>query len=81
MSGPGSEIKVGNALAIKDLPLGSTLHNVEIKPGKGGQIGRSAGTAIQLMAKEGKMATLKLPSGEVRMVSVECIATYGSRKC
>ncbi len=78
MSGPGSEIKVGNALAIKDLPLGSTLHNVEIKPGKGGQIGRSAGTAIQLMAKEGKMATLKLPSGEVRMVSVECIATYGS---
>jgi len=78
MSGPGSEIKVGNALAIKDLPLGSTIHNVEIKPGKGGQIGRSAGTAIQLMAKEGKMATLKLPSGEVRMVSVECIATYGS---
>jgi len=78
MSGPGSEIKVGNALAIKDLPLGSVLHNVEIKPGKGGQIGRSAGTAIQLMAKEGKMATLKLPSGEVRLVSVECIATYGS---
>lgn len=78
MSGEGSEIKVGNALKLKDLPLGSFVHNVELKPGKGGQIGRSAGTALQLMAKEGKYATLKMPSGEVRMVNLECMATYGT---
>jgi large subunit ribosomal protein L2 len=77
-SGEGSEIKVGNALKLKDLPLGSLIHNVELKPGKGGQIGRSAGTAIQLMAKEGKYATLKMPSGEVRMIHLECMATYGT---
>ena len=77
-SGNGSEIKVGNALKIKDLPLGSFIHNVELKPGKGGQIGRSAGTSIQLMAKEGKYAQLKLPSGEVRLVNLECMATYGT---
>lgn len=78
MSGPTAEIKIGNALKIKDLPLGSVVHNVELKPGKGGQIGRSAGTSIQLMAKEGKNAQLKLPSGEVRIISLECMATYGT---
>jgi large subunit ribosomal protein L2 len=77
MSGKGSEIKVGNALQLKDLPVGSFIHNVELKPGKGGQLGRSAGTAIQLMAKEGKNAQLKMPSGEIRLVNIECKATYG----
>lgn len=76
-SGAGSDIKVGNALKLKDLPIGSFIHNVELKPGKGGQLGRSAGTAIQLMAKEGKYAQLKMPSGEIRMISLECKATYG----
>jgi len=76
-SGDGSEIKAGNALKIKDIPLGSFIHNVELKPGKGGQIGRSAGMSIQLMAKEGAYAQLKLPSGEVRLISLECMATYG----
>lgn len=78
MSGTGSEIKAGNALPIKEIPLGSFIHNVEMKPGKGGQIGRSAGAAIQLMAREGNMATLRLPSGEIRMVRTDCIATYGA---
>lgn len=77
-SGTGSEIKVGNSLPLKEMPLGSFVHNVELKPGKGGQLGRSAGTSLQLMAREGDYATLKLPSGEVRMVRVECMATYGS---
>jgi large subunit ribosomal protein L2 len=77
ISGNEVEIKVGNSLPIKNLPLGSMLHNVELKPGKGGQMGRSAGTSIQLIAKEGQYATLKMPSGEVRMVSLECRATYG----
>lgn len=77
MSGKGSEIKVGNALQLRDLPVGSFIHNVELKPGKGGQLGRSAGTAIQLMAKEGKNAQLKMPSGEIRLVNIECKATYG----
>jgi large subunit ribosomal protein L2 len=77
LSGEGAEIRVGNALKIKDIPLGSFIHNVELKPGKGGQIGRSAGMSIQLMAKEGRYAQIKLPSGEVRMVSLECMATYG----
>ncbi|HPI37061.1 MAG TPA: 50S ribosomal protein L2 [Ignavibacteriaceae bacterium] len=78
MSGTGSEIKAGNALPIKEIPLGSFIHNVEMKPGKGGQIGRSAGASIQLMAREGNMATLRLPSGEIRMVRTDCIATYGA---
>ncbi|MCX8105534.1 MAG: 50S ribosomal protein L2 [Ignavibacterium album] len=77
MSGPGSEIKVGNALPLKEMPLGSFVHNVELKPGKGGQLGRSAGTSLQLMAREGDYAQLKMPSGEVRMVRSECYATYG----
>lgn len=78
VSGEGAEIKVGNALKLKDLPLGSFIHNVELKPGKGGQLGRSAGIGIQLMAKEGRFAQVKLPSGEVRVISLECMATYGT---
>ena len=62
-------------LKLKDLPIGSLIHNVELKPGKGGQLGRSAGTAIQLMAKEGKYAQLKMPSGEIRLINLECKAT------
>lgn len=77
LSGSGSEIVVGNALPLKDMPLGSFLHNVELKPGKGGQLGRSAGAALQLMAKEGNFAQLKMPSGEVRLVRLDCMATYG----
>ena len=77
VSGPGSDISVGNALPLKEMPLGSFVHNVELKPGKGGQLGRSAGVALQVMAKEGDYAQLKMPSGEVRMVRQECLATYG----
>ncbi|MCF8259552.1 MAG: 50S ribosomal protein L2 [Melioribacteraceae bacterium] len=76
-SGEGSEIRVGNALPLRNLPLGSFIHNVELKPGKGAQISRSAGSSVQLLAKEGKYASLKFPSGEVRMVQLECMATYG----
>jgi large subunit ribosomal protein L2 len=76
-SGSGSEIAVGNTLPLKEMPLGSFVHNVELKPGKGGQIGRSAGSALQLMAREGNFAQLKMPSGEVRMINVNCLATYG----
>jgi large subunit ribosomal protein L2 len=78
LSGPGSEIVPGNALPLKDMPLGSFVHNVEIKPGKGGQVGRSAGSSLQLMAKEGKYAQLKFPSGEIRLVRLDCMATYGA---
>lgn len=76
-SGPGSEIAVGNALPLKEMPLGSFVHNVELKPGKGGQLGRSAGTSLQLMAKEGDYVQLKMPSGEIRMIRNNCMATYG----
>ena len=76
-SGTGSEISVGNALPLKEMPLGSFVHNVEIKPGKGGQLGRSAGSSLQLMAKEGSFAQLKMPSGEVRLINLNCLATYG----
>lgn len=78
VSGSGSDISVGNALPIKEMPLGSFIHNVEMKVGKGGQLGRSAGTALQVLAKEGEYAQLKMPSGEVRMVRLECMATYGT---
>ncbi len=78
MSGSGIEIKVGNALPLKEIPLASFVHNVEMKPGKGGQLGRSAGASLQLMAKEGNYAQLKMPSGEVRMISLDCMATYGA---
>jgi large subunit ribosomal protein L2 len=76
-SGVGSEITVGNALPLSEIPLGSFVHNVEVKPGKGGQFARSAGSSLQLMAKEGDYAQLKMPSGEVRMIRLECMATYG----
>ncbi len=77
MSGEGAEIRVGNTLPMKNIPTGTSIHNIEMKPGKGGQMVRAAGTAAQLMAKEGKFATLRLPSGEMRMVPIECRATIG----
>jgi len=77
LSGKEIDISVGNALFLKDMPLGSMIHNVELKPGKGGQLGRSAGASIQVLAKEGQHAHLKMPSGEVRLVGLDCIATYG----
>ncbi len=77
VAGESVEIKVGNALKLRNMPLGSYVHNVELKPGKGGQLGRSAGASLQLVAKEGKYGTLKMPSGEVRLISLECMATYG----
>jgi large subunit ribosomal protein L2 len=77
-SGPGADITVGNALALADMPTGTVVHNVELQPGRGGQLGRSAGTGIQLMAKDAGMATLRLPSGEMRLVRAECRATVGT---
>lgn len=71
------DIKVGNAMPLKAMPVGTTIHNIELKPGKGGQLVRSAGLSAQLMAKEGNYATLRLPSGEVRVVRTECRATVG----
>ncbi len=76
-SGPESEIKSGNAMPLENIPLGTMVHNIEMFPGKGGQLCRSAGSAAQLMAKEGDYVTLKLPSSEMRMVRRECIATVG----
>src|SRR3954451_9207614 len=78
VSGPDADITVGNALPLASIPLGTVVHNVELQPGRGGQLGRSAGTGIQLMAKDGDMATLRLPSGEMRMVRAECRATVGT---
>ncbi|MBF2034136.1 MAG: 50S ribosomal protein L2 [Leptolyngbyaceae cyanobacterium T60_A2020_046] len=77
ISGPDSPLEVGNALPLYRVPLGSTVHNVELQPGKGGQIVRAAGTSAQVVAKEGDYVTLKLPSTEVRMVRRECYATLG----
>ncbi len=77
VSGPTADIKPGNALPIANIPLGTLIHNIELVPGKGGQLTRSAGNFAQLMAKEGKWAQLRLPSGEIRMVSVDCKATIG----
>lgn len=77
MAGDKAEIKIGNALPIRLMPLGTFLHNVELYPGRGGQIARSAGTYVQLVAKEGKFAHLKMPSGEVRLVKQECYGTVG----
>lgn len=76
-SGAEAEIKIGNALPLGFIPVGSQIHNIEMKPGKGGQMVRSAGNVAQLMAKEGKFATVRLPSGEMRMVPIECRATIG----
>ena len=78
LSGTNAEIKPGNTLPITAIPVGTMIHNVELQKGRGGQLARSAGTAAQLMAKEGKYAQVRLPSGEVRYVSVECMATIGS---
>ncbi len=77
MSGTGSDIKPGNALFIKDIPVGTLIHNIEMYPGKGGQLVRSAGVSAQLMAKEGDYAQVRLPSGEVRMIRTNCKATIG----
>ncbi len=76
-SGPESDIKIGNCLPLQNLPIGTTVHNVEMKAGKGGQLVRSAGVSAQLMAKEKGYATLRMPSGEMRMVRLECRATIG----
>jgi large subunit ribosomal protein L2 len=77
MSGAQSEIKVGNAMPLVNIPVGTFVHNVELRAGKGGQIARSAGSSIQLMAKEGKFAQLRLPSGEIRNIPSDCFATIG----
>ena len=77
LSGLGADIKPGNCLALKDMPVGTIIHNIELKPGKGAQLVRSAGVSAQLMAKEGKNALLRLPSGEMRLVSINCEATIG----
>ena len=77
-SGPGSDIRPGNCLALGEMPVGTIVHNVEMKAGQGGKLGRSAGTSIQLAAKEGDMVTLRLPSSEMRMVRAECRATVGT---
>jgi large subunit ribosomal protein L2 len=76
-AGTGSEIRVGNALPLREIPLGTEIHNIELQIGKGGQIVRSAGTVARLMAKEGNYAQVRLPSGEVRRVHLECMATLG----
>ena len=76
-SGENADIKIGNALKLKDIPVGTVVHNIELKPGKGAQLARSAGTSAQLMAKEGKFAQLRLPSGEFRLIHLECKATVG----
>lgn len=77
MSGEKADIKPGNSLKLKDIPVGTIIHNVELSPGKGGQLARSAGTMVQIMAKEGNYAHIKLPSGEVRLVRMDCKATIG----
>lgn len=77
LSGVGSEAKIGNCLPLSEIPVGTDVHNIELYPGKGGQLARSAGNSAQFMAKEGKYATLRLPSGETRMVPVNCRATIG----
>lgn len=77
VSGPGSDVRIGNALPLAEIPLGTVVHNVELKPGKGGQMVRSAGAGAQVVAKEGDYVTLRLPSSEVRMVRKECLATIG----
>lgn len=76
-SGPGSDIKVGNAMPLANIPVGTVVHNIELKPGKGGQLARAAGAEAQLLAKEGNYAQLRMSSGEVRMVRIECRATVG----
>ena len=77
LSGEGADIKAGNALKIENIPVGTMIHNIELQPGKGGQIARAAGMSAQLMAKEGIYAQVKMPSGEMRLISVKCKATIG----
>jgi large subunit ribosomal protein L2 len=77
MSGPEADILVGNALPLKYIPTGTIVHNIELRPGKGAQMARSAGAQVNLIAKEGDYALLKMPSGETRKVLVECMATVG----
>ena len=77
MNGPEAEIRIGNCLPLANIPVGTQVHNIELYPGKGGQLVRSAGNSAQLMAKEGKYATLRLPSGEMRMVPIVCRASIG----
>ncbi len=77
IAGPQADIKVGNAMPLSNIPVGTFVHNVELRAGKGGQVGRSAGSSIQLMAKEGKFVQLRMPSGEVRNIPFECYATIG----
>lgn len=77
MSGENAEVRIGNSLPLLNIPVGSEIHNIEMKVGKGGQLVRSAGNVAQLMAKEGKFATIKLPSGEMRLVPINCRATIG----
>jgi large subunit ribosomal protein L2 len=76
--GPGSAPEIGNALPLSEIPLGSLIHNIELQPGQGGKICRSAGSYAQLMAREGKYAAIKLPSGESRLILASCIATVGT---
>lgn len=78
LNGPGADILVGNSLKLKDIPVGQFVHNIEMRPGRGGQIARSAGCSAQLVAKDGKRATLKMPSGETRYVLAECRASIGT---
>jgi large subunit ribosomal protein L2 len=77
MNGPNADIRAGNAMPIANIPVGTMIHNVELKPGRGGQMVRSAGTSAQLLAKEGRYAQVRLPSGEVRLVNQDCMATIG----
>src|SRR6266516_6149004 len=77
VSGDNVDILPGNCLPLKNIPLGTQIHNVELKPGKGGQIARSAGSSVQLVAREGEYASVKMPSGEIRKINVECLATIG----
>jgi len=77
VSGPGSDVRNGNAMPLREVPLGTSVHNVELKPGKGGQMARSAGTSVQVVAKEGEYVTLRLASTEMRLVHGNCLATIG----
>ena len=77
VSGPGSDVRLANCLPLREMPLGTSVHNVELKPGKGGQLARSAGSSLTVMAKEGEYVTLRLPSSEMRMIHGTCMATIG----
>ena len=77
VAGDNVDILPGNCLPLKNMPLGTLIHNVELRPGKGGQIARSAGSSVQLVAREGEYASVKMPSGEIRKINVECVATIG----